>query len=621
MAAAHFRFGAEAPGEEKEPHNTSPDELRRHVVIELRGRVRGQDQACAAERQRLGREDGRACRVLEELKADLVAAQQAGAPDAAPPDSRARSWPLRSALLDDLSTDFNAPLLRGLVFPGLERGEAMTDFWRSEFGWQDRYFTQRKDPTQSFGPLLLINLTDVNQGTRIVAGFPRLPVGLLGPTELAPERDPSARAARPDAAALTDLDPALAVDVEEAVRMSANFPYGFDLPLLGLGDPTERVRVVDGGVLDNSGIDTLDQLFVGLERLADPGSAGSAPPELVERAERLLAELARRGVVLVEVDAGAKPEAPGSMSQVLGNVLLPIHSLSAAGFVRAGEATEQHVSSMDAVLRRAARPPSAAAGLDPAARFRAKIDLLGIRLKHHIFVLDTAGLMTAWGLTPRQKGQLVGRFIAEDALQRDVLKDSLVELARNGRAAERLGRDARDDDALAILLDDLTQGWERMQVQDRNTLAAQAEQRRAAYASPEGEGRGRADNQPLRAIPGWVFAGYRPDATDPEDPPDWLLARLELEDRRLPDPKADSRLSVRLPVLLRPSFPSDQGRLGAGHAVLNRGEVVKLLEFREWRQSGLWFACVVAADTLAAGDAGGAERRACTLEGPQPFSG
>lgn len=78
-------------------------------------------------------------------------------------------WPHRSRRFDDLSTDFTAPLVQGVLLPGIERGESMSAFWESHFDWT-------RGPED---PLLLVNVTEVLSGARIVSGHPPLPRALL----------------------------------------------------------------------------------------------------------------------------------------------------------------------------------------------------------------------------------------------------------------------------------------------------------------------------------------------------------------------------------------------------------------------------------------------------------
>jgi hypothetical protein len=100
--------------------------------------------------------------------------------------------------------------------------------------------------------------------------------------------------------ALSDLNSSYDPSVAEAVRASANFPFGF--PLVDVrtdapyGDGTQReVRLTDGGVLSNSGLWTLFQLMTG------PGLGESEPRKLTD-------VLATRGVLLLIVDASRMPE-------------------------------------------------------------------------------------------------------------------------------------------------------------------------------------------------------------------------------------------------------------------------------------------------------------------------
>ena len=53
------------------------------------------------------------------------------------PETLIAPWLATSAFVDDMAADFMAPLLRGILYPGLARGVSVTRFWEEEFGWRD----------------------------------------------------------------------------------------------------------------------------------------------------------------------------------------------------------------------------------------------------------------------------------------------------------------------------------------------------------------------------------------------------------------------------------------------------------------------------------------------------
>lgn len=293
-------------------------------------------------------------------------------------------WPAASARADLMATDFNAPTLRGMVLPGIGRGQSLQGFWDRSFHWRESPDFDESEPGDT--PLLLINSTEVQTGFRLVAGWPQLPPGLLwdsGAHEVLPRMERERRAAGdpieadslrepeaeyrarvywsglrdpygPRVRAVTDIDPYLEVRPVEAVRMSANFPWGFDIPQLNveMKDPSlsslaERVLVIDGGVLDNTGIDTLAAL---IERLDFHATSSRGNPRFQQKSREVLERLSRRGVVLVEIDSGAKPAAPGWAERVLRDTLMPVSALNQAAYGREREARLNHVRTIRTIL-------------------------------------------------------------------------------------------------------------------------------------------------------------------------------------------------------------------------------------------------------------------------------
>src|SRR5439155_4807281 len=202
---------------------------------------------------------------------------------------------LRSRLIDEMSADFMAPLLRGVLTPGVARGDTLSAFWKERFGWADCWdqtgYQGVYDP--KLHPLLCLNASNVGKGSRLVVGFPPLPYRLLQrgsieDKELSPTQ------------AWGDLFENLQgrMSLARAVRLSSNFPFGLhvsELPAPAGGKPT---HVLDGGVVDNTGLDTVYALVCGLDEKSHQGPT---------RGQTILDQLRQRGVVILEIDAGAKP--------------------------------------------------------------------------------------------------------------------------------------------------------------------------------------------------------------------------------------------------------------------------------------------------------------------------
>jgi hypothetical protein len=86
-------------------------------------------------------------------------------------------WILGSGSADAMCTDFMAPLLRGVMTFGLERGESVSQFWQQRLAWinpddERPYHNLGHDPLR---PLVVFNTTDARRGNRFLLGFPDLP--------------------------------------------------------------------------------------------------------------------------------------------------------------------------------------------------------------------------------------------------------------------------------------------------------------------------------------------------------------------------------------------------------------------------------------------------------------
>lgn len=394
-------------------------------------------------------------------------------------------WLSTSAFVDDMSTDFMAPLLRGVLNPGVERGVSVTRFWEDQFGWRDVEDTdlhRQPHPNPELGmvtngaPPILFNTCDVRQGTRLVLGFPPVPPGII--------RDPLAGSASHLPQSLTDAgDLYYHVSLAEAVRLSANFPFGFEVAKLPLSEGNDTVLALDGGIVDNSGIDSIVYLLKGLDRLAKAywqewgnlaqryGQATSTDEqdalwaELIElscrkvegRAFRLLGELARRKVVLIQIDSGAKVIATddsvfsrllAALTPVLTRPLQALNNASASNAELAIDQYDLELHNLrplptppydcrdDSPLSRLEAFPQAPAMVAPSAQApsgRVPIPrpdpeplpqpplIARVRLTCN----QTANIMTAWTLGSEDKARVLVQFLIEWEHQRPVVNKVL----------------------------------------------------------------------------------------------------------------------------------------------------------------------------------------------------
>jgi hypothetical protein len=133
----------------------------------------------------------------------------------------------------------------------------------------------------------------------------------------------------------------------EAVRVSANFPWAFRVASMRLppsnGNLTAgqvppprapNVHLLDGGIVDNTGLDTVLHLLRSLEALASSGE-NPLTNRRVALAKRIMSTLKERGVFLIEIDSGAKKRPPKWIERRFPTVFEPGRALSNAGFATA----------------------------------------------------------------------------------------------------------------------------------------------------------------------------------------------------------------------------------------------------------------------------------------------
>lgn len=358
------------------------------------------------------------------------------------PQNSAPLWMIASRFGDDTCTDFMAPLLRAVLAPTMDRGTSLSRFWEQRFQWEgttnlDGYSAKgygNQDGDES--PLILFNATHARLGTRLVVGFPPLAADMLGvKPDLAPAKATPATKDDEDSfrqldprhyhtQTIEDMDPTYRIRLADAVRLSANFPWGI---------PTARLRpavgdelpwdVLDGGVNDNSGIPALWEV---IQHLDDMCQVAMKKHPAHPRAKRILTELRRRGVVFVEIDSGAKPTF-ASQSELF----TPTQALNNAAYAKAGAARGWYLDRLQQLLdprqealaadtialprKRAGRPFLGATELAVEARYPAMF-VQQFTCNHS----DEDDVMTAWALAPSHKSQIVSTLFCEHRQWREI---------------------------------------------------------------------------------------------------------------------------------------------------------------------------------------------------------
>ncbi|QEF97458.1 Patatin-like phospholipase [Stieleria maiorica] len=278
-----------------------------------------------------------------------------------------------SRMADDMSMDFMAPILRGFLTPFSTRGEGLYHFWRHRFGWERVYqpgphlapvvddpsgSADQAPPPRRPSPLVMFNTSDADGGRRVIVGFPNLTRGSLVGSPHA-ETPSAGRADEYSPLPLCDFanDPVPELALARAVRLSSNFPFGFGVSMLSesslpkltihseappIRGQSQRkaLRLLDGGVVDNTGIDSLHAVIKSLE-----ASAAAKPRG---RESRVLDLLRQRGVVFLEIDSGAKPS--GSRSGPFASATRPLSALNNAVYTNALRTSDQQQTDLERCL-------------------------------------------------------------------------------------------------------------------------------------------------------------------------------------------------------------------------------------------------------------------------------
>ncbi len=354
-------------------------------------------------------------------------------------------WVVQSGFVDDMWADFMAPIIRGALTPAVNRGESLRNFWTREFEWgksqsglgYDAFRSEgdsEHDSTQEYNPskhpIILFNTCDVRLGTRVVAGFPPLPRQLLrAASEAAPAGDRPDMVRRPRV--LDESDAPAQVRLADAVGMSANFPFGFNLLRVdSVATPSyepdkeigprpadtrlQSVNLIDGGFVDNTGIDMIYEVFRGLWAVRYGNDAES------DKAKRILDLLTGRVVVLLEIDSGSKPEDPSVLTRIASLIMEPVQGWSNVSYTNAELTKRMYLAKLTEWLDELKAPPDwlrsqESPSLSPHSQDNSHW------LRHIPFICNHLGsqnVMTAWALGPRDKGEVLARFLIEAGLRK-----------------------------------------------------------------------------------------------------------------------------------------------------------------------------------------------------------
>jgi hypothetical protein len=426
----------------------------------------------------------------------------------APPkqEAVAKAWVFQSQLFDEMCLDFMAPLLRGTLSPTLDRGDALARFWTHRFRWYNATNVNGyASPVGGWNyrpqqPLVLFNTCDVADGSRLVVGFPAVPDDFWA----AASDDRKATHSRPKP--INEVAPNFRVSLARAVRLSSNFPFGLRVSEVKrtratAGDSRRHVHMLDGGVIDNTGLDTIYELFKALQ-----WHARSAESPYGAKARATLAALRKRGVVILEVDSGAKPS-PRTPPwwDPLGGPREPLQALENASYTNAEVVKQFYVKEVRDLL---SRNLQALQELGPEVNTSLAVfneQLAGTTTVHLVFQcnhylpgqdLQDEEVMTAWALGPYDKAQIVQRFLIQmevwDRHRRDAYRDvrhyldqfaAVEALARKTvlldlvptlvKQYDQLGRDVRDGK-------DPKEIRQRKELLDRRLAHVQEEVTRAA---------------------------------------------------------------------------------------------------------------------------------------------
>jgi len=332
-----------------------------------------------------------------------------------------------SFYIDDMCTDFMAPIIRGAIYlQGMERGESLSDFLEKTFLWEGVYnhpSTNQKKSEPFQKPLLIFNSTDVDHGTRFAMGFPPLPVRQDYPYPTNPFKARKSNLEDDMLETLSEWNPFTHLRLAEAVRLAANFPFAYAVPYIegyALNGHhsmrKERKYLNDGGVFDNTGIDSIVHVLRRIgryEKIKITKNSTNMERALQKKAEEIVKLVAERGFLLVEVDAGAKPW-PLKGKQTLATLYRSLQSLNTTSHVNASLSKHRYYfKELNHLLKKhwGGKPKRAQDKSKKTKASKFSQDLLFAPLWRPAFFTIEKSVMTAMSLGEKDKKNTMKEFL------------------------------------------------------------------------------------------------------------------------------------------------------------------------------------------------------------------
>ena len=237
--------------------------------------------------------------------------------------------------------DYLGPIFRGFLTPFANRGESLTAYWDREFPW-DSIDQTTTDPTK---PMLITGVADIDTGRRVMVGFPRLPTDWYQRYQLT-RQDQTMVWTLLD----SDHDPysfstlvsdghRFNIRLTRGVRISSSFPFGFEPTRVTVDvpkpnrQPRDVVHFLDGGMVDNTGVDSVLAVLKSIDQSE------------TDEGKQLTEELRRRGILLIEIDAGAS-SGEVTRSGPLSRLAQPLGGYNRGVFTAAKRARDRNIAEL-----------------------------------------------------------------------------------------------------------------------------------------------------------------------------------------------------------------------------------------------------------------------------------